>query len=223
MIGNGNNKKIDRKMLSAIVVTSLIGAIAAAAALAATTYSGLPAATAHDGFPNYADIDSATKSQTSNVLKGTVDATANIPHVPDSFIKSVLVYGYGWVDTNTGKAAVALIHPNFRDSTKSPGTWHMHPITLGQGTTKSTYCISYFGDGLTTAEGGLPISQDVMKMSVGTSKVSLNASEVDTVSSFVIQEDSSCPAIPKLIDGQQTQARLGVLVHDTINPQSTTR
>jgi hypothetical protein len=171
---------------------------------------------AHDGFPNYADIVSATKSQEEpKLLKSTAYTEAKIPQQPDTFIKSNLVYAYGWIDTSTGKGLAATIHPNFRDSTKNPDHWHMHPIILGEGTTTSTYCVEAFIDGLRTAEGGVAIGEQSMTINVGSSKAGVTTDEVDTVASMIMLRDPSCPEIPKLIDGEQTTIRLGAIIHDT--------
>lgn len=170
---------------------------------------------AHSGFPNYADINKATKQEQSRLLKSSVYADAPIPSLPDSFIMSNLVYAYGWVDTETGKALAATIHPNFRDSTKNPDHWHMHPMVLGEGTTTSTYCVEAFIDGLSTAEGGVAINGNAMNIAVSSAKARLSPGEVDTVASLILLEDSGCPEIPKLIDGGHTTIRLGAIIHDT--------
>jgi hypothetical protein len=195
-----------------IVVGSLVAAIALVSA------AMLQSATAHDGFPAYADITKATKYQTKDTLKTTVTANAQIPKEPDSYIRSVLVYGYGWVDTNTGKAFTTSIHPSFRDSTKNPDKWHGHPVILGAGTANSDFCVAYIGDAGNTAEGGISIDDKTRTMKTSTSMAKLNGlktADIDTAASFVVQEDTACPAIEKYVDGGLTMAQLGVDVHST--------
>jgi hypothetical protein len=206
-----NNSPIHRK---SIWLPTL--AIAAAGILIASiTTATTPIVTeAHNGFPNYADIISATKAQEPKLLKSTVFTEAKIPQNPDNFIKSNLVYAYGWVDTNTGKGLAATIHPNFRDSTKNPDHWHMHPVILGEGTATSTHCVEAFIDGLSTAEGGVSIGEQSMTINVNSSKARVTTDEVDTVASMIMLRDPGCPEIPKLIDGEHTTIRLGAIIHD---------
>jgi hypothetical protein len=82
--------------------------------------------------------------------------------------------------TETGKGLAATIHPNFRDSTKNPDHWHMHPVVLGKGTATSTYCVEAFSDGLSTAEGGVSIAGKSMTINVSSAKARVTADEVDT-------------------------------------------
>lgn len=195
-----------------IVAGSLVAAIALVSA------AMLQSATAHDGFPAYADITRATKYQSKDSLKTTVTAAAQISKEPDSYIHSVLVYGYGWVDTDTGKAFTTLIHPSFRDSTKNPDKWHGHPVILGAGTANSDFCLAYIGDAENTAEGGISIDDETRTMKTSTSLAKLNGlktADVDTAASFIVKEDLDCPAIEKYIDGVYTMAQLGVDVHST--------
>jgi hypothetical protein len=206
-----NNSK--RMLLSTI-------AIASAVAMSGGAFASVAA---HDGFPNYADLNKATKYQTKDTLKTTITADSKIPKEPDTFIRSVLVYGYGWVDTDTGKAFTTLIHPNFRDSTKNPDKWHGHPVTLTTGTANSDFCVAYIGDAENTAEGGISIDDETRTMKTSTSLAKLNGlktADIDTAASFIVQEDSACPGIEKYINGGYTIAHLGVVVHDTVNVQA---
>ncbi|AIC16204.1 hypothetical protein [Nitrososphaera viennensis] len=206
---SSNNRR--KKLLFSGVAMSFVAAIAAAALMTTPIISE-----AYNGFPNYANLVSVTKAQEPKLLKSTVYTEAKIPQQPDAFIKSNLVYAYGWVDTNTGKGLAATIHPNFRDSTKNPDHWHMHPVVLGKGTTTSTYCVEAFIDGLSTAEGGVALGEKSMTINVNSSKASVTADEVDTVASMIMLKDAGCPEIPKLIDGEHTIIRLGAIVHDTV-------
>jgi hypothetical protein len=206
-----------KMMLSAIAIASSVVALSSGASFT------LPEVTAHDGFPKYADLTQATKYQTKDTLKTTVTAESRIPKTPDTFLRSVLVYGYGWVDTDTGKAFTTLIHPNFRDSTKNPDKWHGHPVTLTTGTANSDFCVPYIGDAGNTAEGGISIDDETRIMKTSTSLAKLNGlktADIDTAASFIVQEDSDCPGIEKYINGGYTIANLGVVVHDTVNAKA---
>jgi hypothetical protein len=206
-----NNSK--RMLLSTI-------AIASAVAMSGGAFASVAA---YDGFPNYADLSKATKYQTKDTLKTTITADSKIPKEHDTFIRSVLVYGYGWVDTDTGKAFTTLIHPNFRDSTKNPDKWHGHPVTLTTGTANSDFCVAYIGDAENTAEGGISIDDETRTMKTSTSLAKLNGlktADIDTAASFIVQEDTNCPSIEKYINGQYTMANLGVVVHDTVTVQA---
>jgi hypothetical protein len=99
-------------------------AVVAAVAMIFSAAS-VPSARAHNGFPNYADLVSATKYQANDALKTTVKAAAQVPKEPDNYIRSVLVYGYGWVDIDTGKAFTTLL---------SIQTFTIQQITLTSGT-----------------------------------------------------------------------------------------
>jgi hypothetical protein len=134
-----------------------------------------------------------------------------------------LAYGYGCVDTDTGKAFTTLIHPNFRDSTKNPDKWYGHPVTLRTGTANSDFCVAYIGDAENTAEGGISIDDATKTMKTSTSMAKLNGlktADIDTAASFIVQEDANCPNIEKFINGGCTIANLGVVVHNTATFQA---
>lgn len=213
MTDTKNNDK--RMLLSAVAIASAITLIGSGA------FASMAAA--HDGFPNYADVNKATKYQSKDSLKTTITADSRIPKEPDAFIRSVLVYGYGWVDTDTGKAFTTLIHPSFRDSTKNPDKWHGHPVTLTTGTANSDFCVVYIGDAENTAEGGISIDEETNTMKTSTSLAKLNglkSADIDTAASFIVQEDADCPGIEKYINGGYTIANLGVVVNDTVTVQA---
>lgn len=93
----------------------LLSAALAASGLVMASIASPLISEAHNGFPNYGDINRVTLDEKqTRMLKSSVYADAPIPSLPDSFIKSNLVYAYGWLDTNTGNALTATIHPNFR-------------------------------------------------------------------------------------------------------------
>jgi hypothetical protein len=81
-----------------------------------------------------------------DVLFASIEALDTIPRFPDQFIESVLVFGYAWVDSDTGEGIVVAIHPEFRDSNQNPDAWHTHPVQLSSGDgTSSDFCIEELG------------------------------------------------------------------------------
>ena len=101
---------ISRRMLLAYAV------IAAVALLSSTTITPVFAQ------PSYTQLTKTTATINSGALLLSVSTAGNIPRFPDSFIQSVLVFGYAWVNTNNGQGVVAAIHPNFKDSFQNPYT-----------------------------------------------------------------------------------------------------
>ena len=88
--------------------------------------------------PAYTAVDAASAAGTAGSLHLSIDAGGVIPRFPDQFIQSVAVFGYGWVDAQTGRGVVAVIHPLIgRDSHQNPDGWHTHPVTLAGGTASS--------------------------------------------------------------------------------------
>jgi hypothetical protein len=86
------------------------------------------------------------------------------------------------------------------------------------GTAKSTFCVGYIGDAENTAEGGISIDDATRTMKTSTSLAKLNGlktADIDTVASFIVQEDPNCPTIEKYVNGGYTMAQLGVVVHST--------
>ena len=118
--------------------------IAAVALLSSTTITPVFAQ------PSYTQL---TKATATGALLLSVSTAGNIPSFPDSFIQSVLVFGYAWVNTNNGQGVVAAIHPNFKDSFQNPRAWHTHTVSLSKGTSSSTLCIQQLG----TSEAGVSI------------------------------------------------------------------
>jgi hypothetical protein len=150
--------------------------------------------------PPYTQVVSASKEQSGGSLKLSVTAAGDIPRFPDSFIHSVLVFGYAWVDTTTGMGIVAAIHPTFVDSHQRPHGWHTHTVTLSAGTSSSTFCIASLG----TSEGGLSIHGDDMNLNIAVNQAGMTADSLNVAVSFVVQSDSGC-----------TTTGLGVVVLST--------
>jgi len=92
--------------------------------------------------PSYTQVTSSTVSSGKSGIQQDagssvvykVATNGNIPHVADSYINSVAVFGYAWTGTdNTFTAAV--IHPSFKDTIQNPTGWHLHTGTLAVDTT----------------------------------------------------------------------------------------
>src|SRR5688500_3322427 len=72
---------------------------------------GISLAVVPAAIPDYGQLDAASASGTAGSLKLSVDAGGAIARFPDDFVGSVAVFGYAWVDTETGRGVVAVIHP----------------------------------------------------------------------------------------------------------------
>jgi hypothetical protein len=80
------------------------------------------------------------------------------------------------------------------------------------GTASSTFCVGYIGNAENTAEGGISIDDVTHVMKTSTSQAKLNglkAADIDAAASFIAQEDPSCPAIEKYINGGYTRQGWG--------------
>jgi len=154
--------------------------IAAVALLSSTTIAPALAQ------PSYTQLIKATAATTPGSVMLSVTTGGNIPRFPDSFIQSVLVFGYAWV--NNGQGLVAAIHPSFRDSSQNPSAWHTHTVVLSGGTSASNFCIQQLG----TSQGGLTIINNVLRVNTGTAQAGSAIPNVGA--SFIVQHDPGCTA-----------------------------
>lgn len=139
--------------------------------------------------PAYTQLDDASKRGTDGSLHLSVDASGDIPRHPDAFINSVAVFGYAWVDGQTSRGVVAVIHPSIgRDSRQNPDGWHTHPVSLLPGTQASTFCIGSIG----RSQGGIAIHDDVLRLQMSEQWAGITAAELDLAASFVVQADAGC-------------------------------
>ena len=118
----------------------------------------------------------------------SVSTAGNIPRFPDSFIQSVLVFGYAWVNTNNGQGVVAVIHPNFKDSFQNPSAWHTHTVSLSAGSSDSNFCIQQLG----RSEAGVRIINNFLGVNIAIAQAGNLIPNVGA--SFVVQSDSGCAA-----------------------------
>ena len=139
--------------------------------------------------PDYTSLDGASARGTNGSLHLAVDAGGEIPRFPDSFIRSVAVFGYAWVDLATGAGVVAVIHPVIgRDSRQNPNGWHTHTVRLAAGTTSSSFCIASLG----TSQGGISIVGDALNLAMAARQAGTSASALDVAASFIVQADAGC-------------------------------
>lgn len=136
--------------------------------------------------PSYTQLLKATVSTTPGSVMLSVTTGGNIPRFPDAFIQSVLVFGYAWVNANTGQGLVAAIHPSFRDSSQNPSAWHTHTVVLSSGTSTSNFCIQQLG----TSAGGLTIINNVLGVNTGIAQAGSFIPNVGA--SFIVQHDPGC-------------------------------
>lgn len=138
--------------------------------------------------PGYAQLDAATASGNRGALSLDVDVQATIPRFPDSYIQSVAVFGYAWLDANlTG--VVAVIHPAIgADSKQNPAGWHTHPVQLTTGTASSDLCIASIG----TSQGGISIHDDVLRLQISQRQAGVAASDLTIAAAFIVQVDAGC-------------------------------
>ena len=160
-----NNKTVQlyRLILASILAVGLIG---------------IPTALAEP------EVDEATLEQNKGKMKLTVTATEDIPRFPDSFIESVLGFGFAWLDGND--AIVAAIHPEFDDSNQNPKAWHTHTVEIGDGG-----CVEVHD-----SQGGVKIDGDTMTLQI--SAQFAGDIEPTQVASFELVADENCDSGAKV-------------------------
>lgn len=144
--------------------------------------------TSYDGDVPYTELDAASASGNAGSLKLAVDAGGTIPRFPDAFLNSVAVFGYGWVDGDTGNGVVAVIHPVIgRDSRQNPDGWHTHPVSLSGGAAFD-FCIEAIG----TSQGGISIRGDRLRLAIAARQAGLSADDLDVAAAFIVAADAGC-------------------------------
>lgn len=138
---------------------------------------------------DYTQLDAATASGIAGSLSLSVDAGGTVPRFADAFIASVAVFGYAWVDAETGAGIVAVIHPAIgRDSRQNPDKWHTHPVQLAAGTGGSEFCIVSIG----RSQGGIAIRDDVLDVHVSGQWAGISADALDVAAAFIVQGEEAC-------------------------------
>lgn len=139
--------------------------------------------------PAYALVVGGTKAQAGDALLLRVETDAAIPRFPDAYVESVAIFGFAWVDVDTGRVLASTIHPMIgRDSHQNPDSWHTHPATVLAGTVRSAFCVATVG----TSQGGMALSGGAMGLAVPASQAGLGVDAIDLVASFEVHPDSGC-------------------------------
>jgi len=137
----------------------------------------------------HAVVTSATADEKGGSLKLSVTTGGDISRFPDALASSALVFGYAWVDLDTGDVVLATIHPNAgRDSNQNPDAWHPHPGVLGQEGQSSDFCVTSLG----TAQGVIKIKGNTLSLNITTSQAGVSADDLDVAVAFKVVEDLDC-------------------------------
>lgn len=94
--------------------------------------------------PSYLSVSSFTaRASFWGLVRLTATTNGVIPRRPDAFINGNTIVGVAWADLDTGTAVVATIHPAYpQDSSRPPGTWHLHTAQLAGGATApNDFCL----------------------------------------------------------------------------------
>ena len=129
--------------------------------------------------------------ENGNSAKLTVTTGVRIPRQPDSFINANPVVGFAWVDLDTGKVFVAVIHPVLgRDSHQDPESWHAHTASLAGGASApNDFCVASIDS---TPTAGIEIHRDTMNVNVRSDQLPFPTDAVDAAVGFTIQPDAAC-------------------------------
>ena len=164
--------------------TKLILAITLAAIILGIIGTSVPALAQ----PDYTTLDDASAAGNAGSLKLSVDTGDDVPRFPDIYIDSVPVFGYAWVDLDTGNGVATTIHPLIgRDSHQNPDAWHTHPVSLSTGSSFD-FCVASIG----TSQGGLSIHNDVLRANISANQAGVSAGDLDVAASFAVQLDGGC-------------------------------
>lgn len=145
---------------------------------------------------SYTDLTGATARSVQGTLHLSVETAGPVPRFPDAFIGSVAVFGYGWVDGDTGDGVVAVIHPLIgRDSHQNPDGWHTHPVTLAAGNAFD-FCLA----GIGTSQGGLSIVGNGLRLRMALRQAGVAADDLDVAAAFIVAVDAGCAGLGLGVD-----------------------
>ena len=138
--------------------------------------------------PAYTQLDAASAGGSGGALSLAVDVQGEIPRFPDSYMQSVAVFGYAWLNASlTG--VVAVIHPVIgADSRQNPAGWHTHPVQLAGGTAASDLCVASIG----TSEGGISIQGDGLGLQMSQNLAGVAGGDLAIAAAFIVQGDPGC-------------------------------
>ena len=137
----------------------------------------------------HAVVTSATADEKGGSLKLSVTTGGDISRSPDGLASSALVFGYAWVDLDTGNVVLATIHPEIgRDSNQNPDAWHPHQGVLDQQGQDSDFCVLSLG----TAQGGIKIKGDTLSLNIASEQAGVSVDDLDVAVGFKVVEDLDC-------------------------------
>ena len=171
------NRQILFGVIAGIITLSLLGMNAALAII-----SG----------PSYLTVSSAGVGCCRGDKMILLDVTTggDIPRQPTDFIKSHLVAGIVWTNSDYSKAFMAVIHPVLgRDSNQNPDSWHLHTATLSSGAGSADFCVVSIDS---NPKAGIKIKGDTMNISAKQSDVPLTVGNLGLSDGFVIDPEPAC-------------------------------
>jgi hypothetical protein len=176
----------------------IVGAVITAAVLA-VAFIGYPMliAKAQPAYTNVTD-SSVTANPTEKVYFFSVTTNGNIPHVPDDYINSKLVFGYAWLDTDTSpiNAVVVTIHPGIKDSIQNPNLWHPHTAQL-DATSNCSGGLEVVG--LASPTAGVSINGNNLTLRINADSATVTPGTFDAATAFTIElgnNNALCVAPP---------------------------
>jgi hypothetical protein len=179
----------------------IAGAVITAAVLV-VAFIGYPMliAKAQPAYTTVTD-SSVTANPTGKVYFFRVTTDGNIPHVPDDYINSKLVFGYAWLDTDTDpiSAVVVTIHPGIKDSTQNPNLWHPHTAKLKATDNCSSVGLGLEVVGLASPTGGVAINGNNLTLRINADSATVKPSTFDAATAFTIElgnNNALCVAPP---------------------------
>jgi hypothetical protein len=135
--------------------------------------------------PAYTSVtaSSVTANSAQTIYKFSATTAGNIPKVADSYINSVLVFGYAWADTSQSpaQAVVVTIHPVAndavgKDSTQNPNNWHPHTAQLAPTGSCTGIGLGLQVVGLQSPTGGIAINGNTITLTMSANSATVSPS-----------------------------------------------
>lgn len=144
------------------------------------------------------DAEDATKISAASATEnaGSLHLSVTPDGRPPRRIEEVgggnAVFGYAWVDLDTGEGVAATIHPSFSDSRQNPHGWHTHIVGLGAGAGAANFCLL---SASANSPGGIGIADSGVKVNISKTQAGgLSAGDLDAAAAFVVVGEALCPA-----------------------------
>jgi hypothetical protein len=173
-------RDFNARLAAGITVTVAIAAI-----IASPVLSALAA-------PAYTTVTSSSVTSNPAGKKYVFSATTGgaIPHTPDSYTSTKLVFGYAWLDAfplvTPTNGVLAVIHPGVVDSTQNPNGWHAHTATLN-----AAGCVT----GVADINAGVGINGNTVKINMRASEATVTPTTFVAAAAFELVVDAAtCPA-----------------------------